>query len=148
MHTNLASNSAPAVLEAIASPALPLLAAAQALADQLVAVAQREYDDWDESDVDKFSGGGICHLIAEKLVGVFDRAGIEASYVWSCHEQHAYVACQLAEGVITLDVPHRLYKRGAGFTWTKLPNVVFSAADLAWYCVDANPAAYSAYIED
>lgn len=148
MQTNQVSNSAPAVREALVFPALPRLAAAQALADQLVAAAQREYDDWDESDVDTFAGGGICHLIADKLVGVLDQAGIEACSISSCHEQHVYVACQLAEGVITLDMPHWLYERGAGFTWAKLANVVFTTADLVWYCADANPNAYSAYIAD
>jgi hypothetical protein len=127
---------------------LPRLATAQALAGQLVAAAQCEYDDWDEADVDKYAGGGICHLIAERLVGILDQAGIEACSIASCHEQHVYVACQLAEGVITLDIPPGVYERGAGYSWSKLANVVLTANDLVWYCADANPAAYSAYIED
>jgi hypothetical protein len=125
----------------------PSLATAQLLAEQLAAAAQQEYDDWDETDVDTYAGGGICHLIAERLVGILDQAGIEACSVSSSHEQHVYVACQLAEGVVTLDVPHYLYERGAGFSWTKLPGVIFTANSLAWYTADTNPDAYLAYVE-
>jgi hypothetical protein len=127
---------------------VPTLAMAQALSSQLVAAAQTEYDEWDESDEDTYAGGGICHLIAEKLVSVLDAAGIEASTVSSAHEQHVYVACKLQEGVVTLDIPHGLYERGAAFTWSKIRGVQFEASDLAWYTADTDPQSYERYIED
>jgi hypothetical protein len=129
-------------------PALPSLAAARALAEQLVQAAQAEYDLWDEADVDTYGGGGICHLIAERLVQVLGCAGIEAASVDSCHEQHTFVACRLAEGVVTLDLPHRLYEIGAAYHWTKIAGVVFEPGCLVWDCIDPNPAAYARYVDD
>jgi hypothetical protein len=35
--------------------------------DELAAAAQQEYDDWIQDENDELNGGGICHLIAEKL---------------------------------------------------------------------------------
>lgn len=128
--------------------ALPSLLHAQNLAPSLVAAAQEEYDCWDESDVDTYGGGGICHLIAERLAQVLSGAGIEAASVDSCHEQHTYVACQLAEGVVILDIPHRLYEIGAGYGWTKIAGVVFDPGCLVWDCIDPNPAAYARYVDD
>lgn len=30
----------------------------------------------------------------------------------------------------TVDIPARVYERGSGYTWTKLPGVVFTPADI------------------
>jgi hypothetical protein len=126
---------------------LPSLSFAKTLSPKLVAAAQAEYDKWDESDEDTYAGGGICHLIAEELVKVLDEAGIEASSVSSTHEQHVYVACQLAEGVVTLDIPYCLYEVGALFTWTKIQGVQFDEHSLVWLKVDPDPEMYKRYIE-
>ncbi len=144
----LSNNATPTAAPAARRTCLPTLALAQALAPQLVAVAQLEYDKWDESDLDTYAGGGICHLIAEELVSVLDAAGIEASTVSSTHEQHVYVVCKLQEGVVTLDIPYGLYEHGAMFTWSKIHGVQFEPLDLAWYKVDRDPEGYERYIED
>lgn len=144
----LSNTAATAATPAARRNSLPTLAMAQALSSQLVAAAQTEYDEWDESDEDTYAGGGICHLIAEKLVSVLDAAGIEASTVSSAHEQHVYVACKLREGVVTLDIPHGLYELGSVFTWSKIHGVQFEASDLAWYTADKDPQSYERYLED
>lgn len=126
---------------------LKSLAHAQALSPLLLGAAQAEYDKWDESDEDTYAGGGICHLIAEEMVGVLDTAGIEASMVGSTHEQHVYVACKLATGVYTLDIPYSIYERGSMFTWWKIHGVKFDVSCLVWYRVDVDPEAYERYID-
>lgn len=59
-------------------PALKSIKDAQALGVQLISRAQVCYDEWDESDIDTYGGGGICHLIAEAMVDVLLEAGIDA----------------------------------------------------------------------
>lgn len=124
------------------------LAQAQSLTPELLAAAQRQYDAWDESDVDTYAGGGICHLIADDLAQVLSRKGIEASSVSSSHEQHVYVALQVAEGVYTLDIPWPVYERGGGYNWTKLPSVTFEPQHLVWSQVSEHPSAFESYCCD
>lgn len=131
-----------------ATSGLPTLAKAQGLAEALAAVAQDEYNQWDEADVDTYGGGGICHLIADRMAAVLSEAGIEASSVSSSHEQHTYVACQLAEGVFTLDIPYGLYEIGGGYSWTKIAGVAFTELSLVWYQVDPDPNKFAAYIDE
>lgn len=128
-------------------PRLQTLDQAKALTPLLLQVAQVEYDKWDESDEDTYAGGGICHLIAERLATVLDSAGIEASSVSSTFEQHVFVVCQLAAGVYTLDIPYSNYERGAGFHWVKIKGVQFDANCLDWFRVDSNPSAYLQYLD-
>jgi hypothetical protein len=137
-----------ATIKEAPSLGLASLASAQALTAELVRVAQDEYDQWDESDEDTYGGGGICHLIADRLVAVLDEVGVEAASVSSTHEQHVYVACQLAEGVFTLDVPYCLYEFGSMFQWTKIQNVRFTLDSLVWEPVSPDPETYAAYIAD
>jgi hypothetical protein len=120
---------------------------AKALAPALVQSAQACYDEWDESDVDTYAGGGICHLIADGLVDVLQAAGIDAQTTCSSFEQHVYVICQLAEGVYSLDIPHRLYEIGSMFTWSKIPDVTFDASSLDWFRVDTDPDRFEEYLE-
>jgi len=127
--------------------ALRALKDAQALAPQLVAAAQGQYDAWDEADDDTFAGGGICHLIADGLVSVLAAAAVEACAVSSMHEQHVYVVCQLQDGVYMLDIPYSLYEVGAGYSWQKLPDVKFTSDFLVWTRLDANPDAYEQYVD-
>lgn len=121
---------------------------AQALSCMLIVRAQACYDEWDESNVDEYGGGGICHLIADALVEVLLEAGIEAQSVSSNFEQHVYVVCCLAEGVYSLDIPYRLYEIGSMFSWTKIPDVEFDESSLEWFRLDANPRNYTQYVED
>lgn len=128
-------------------PALKSIKDAQALGAQLISRAQACYDEWDESDIDTYGGGGICHLIAEAMVDVLLEAGIEAQTTDSNFEQHTYVVCRLAEGVYSLDIPFSIYEKGAAYTWAKLPNVTFEVSDLEWTRLDRNPQRYWQYAE-
>lgn len=125
---NPITESPPKTLSEVQTQALPLTAAAQAV-----------YEAWDESDVDTYAGGGICHLIADAFCEVLSEADIQAASISSPHEQHVYVLLQTAQGVYSLDLPWYRYERGGGFSWTKLPDVVFSQDDLVWLLIDRNP---------
>ena len=114
---------------------------------RIVAAAQKEYDDWDEANVDEYAGGGICHFIAEKIVEELDAAGIEAESVSSNFEQHVYAVAKLKDGVYIVDLPYQAYERGGGFSWTKIPGVTFSADDVIVHRIDSDPKQFNQYTE-
>ena len=69
--------------------------------DELAAIAQKVYDEW-EQDEDGFSEshgeigyGGICHIIADKIVDYLNSAGFGSKYnfcsVSDMYVQHVYV---------------------------------------------------------
>lgn len=126
---------------------LPTLADAMALTPELAAAAQKVYDDWDEDNIDEYAGGGICHFIAEEMVSIFDNHDIEAASVSSSHEQHVYAVIKVEEGVYTVDISYGLYERGAGFSWTKIPNVVFAPDFVDFYRVSVDPNDFEEYTE-
>lgn len=119
-----------------------------ALAPNLVAAAQAQYDAWDEEDVDTYAGGGICHLIAERFCSVLDEAGIVCTTMSSTVEQHVYVVAQLPEGVYEVDLPWRHYEVGGGFSWKKLPGVQFGPEHLRFFRLDRNPENFEMYCEE
>lgn len=78
----------------------------KALFPQLIQAAQAEYDRWqpDEDGFDEELGeGGICHLIADALVDVLNKHGVEATSVSSYHEVHVYAVLRLEGGIFMLD---------------------------------------------
>ena len=129
------------------TPPLKHLSAVKALLHEMTKAAQQVYDKWDESDRDTYAGGGICHLIADDLVSILDKHGIEASSVASTHEQHVYVALKVEEGVYTLDLPWHIYEEGGGFSWTKIPDIEFEPRDFQFYKVTSDPDEFDKYIE-
>lgn len=124
------------------------LAQARACDRELVLRAQSVYDAWDESDLDTYAGGGICHFIADAFIEVLQAAGIEASTVCSAFEQHVFVVCRLADGVYSLDLPYSLYEVGSAYSWRKIPNVQFTTCDLQWERIDTDPNRFDLYLED
>lgn len=122
---------------------------------QLTAAAQSEYDTWhqDEDGMDEELGaGGICHLIADQFVSILSEEGFEATSTHSggVGENHVWVTAQIAEGVVTVDIPPGVYESGGGYTWRKLPDVVFSEGDIVVALLDRDPNRFAEYagIED
>ena len=101
--------------------------------------AQNVYDKWDESEVDTYAGGGICHIIADAICDVMSSIGVDATPVSCSYEQHVYVAAKFAEGVYTIDIPYHIYETGGGFSWKKLPDVEFDQRDIVFYRVSSDP---------
>lgn len=69
------------------SARLPGLQKLKSLLPKMVKAAQLEYDLWDESNTDEYAGGGICHMIAEKIADVLNTARIYAGTVSSSLKQ-------------------------------------------------------------
>lgn len=126
------------------------IAKVEALRSQMAACAQKVYDAW-EQDEDGFDeelgGGGICHLIADEIAALLGDVGVEVTTVSATHEVHVYCVAQVAQGIFEIDVPHRLYERGGGYTWTKLPDVQFGPEDIVIYCLDHRPENFHIYAE-
>lgn len=99
----------------------------------LVKFAQKIYDDWNEEDRDTYAGGGICHIIAEEIAGFLNDKGIETTTVSSNFEQHVYCVSKVKEGIYTVDIHWSWYETGGGFSWKKIPNVVFDGSEVEFY---------------
>jgi hypothetical protein len=130
--------------------ALPSSSAIRALAPQIAEAAQEVYDAWDQSDPDndELNGGGICHLIADKIVSILWGADIPCSSQTASDVQHVYVVAQCSDGVFEVDIPYRIYETGSMFTWTKRPGVVFGTEHVVVEKLDWNPARMNVYVED
>lgn len=116
------------------------------LRSQFAQAAQKVYDNWnqDNEDEDELNGGGICHLIADEITHViYDNSkgiGVEATTIQAaCGENHIWVATKLSETneydeteteVFHVDIPYSRYEEGGGYTWRKLPDVIFDEDDI------------------
>lgn len=127
----------------------------QALAPELAAAAQRIYDLWDASDEtygDEGLGvgfGGICHLIADDLAEIiYNKTGFAAVPQCSAYEQHVYVVVQADDGVYLVDIPYQYYERGGGFSWKKLPDVIFDASMVSIDHVATNPKEMREFVDE
>lgn len=125
---------------------LPSVNQAKSLMPKILAAAQKDYDSWDESEIDTYAGGGICHIIANSICGVLYEAGIECTPVSCDYEQHVYVAAKFEEGVYTIDIPYHIYEEGGGFSWKKLPDIVFEPGDVIFYKVTSDPDEFENYV--
>jgi len=120
--------------------------------DQMVIAAQKEYDNWvqDEHGYDSELGrGGICHLIADELINVLYNHHIQnCQTVCSTHEQHVYVVGKFTEGVYQIDIPYRVYETGGGYTWKKLPDIVFDRKHIGINRIDSDPNNFNQYTDE
>jgi hypothetical protein len=126
---------------------LPSVDDAKRLLPKILTRVQEAYDAWDEQDTDTYAGGGICHIIADKICDVLSTAGIDSSPVSCSHAQHVEVAAKFSEGVYTIDIPYHIYETGGGFSWNKKPDVKFEANHVTWYPVSGDPDDFDRYIE-
>ena len=127
---------------------LPSVEQAKAAIPQILQAAQRVYNDWDEEDRDTYAGGGICHIIADAVCDVLYSAGIECTPVSCDYEQHVYVAAKFEEGIYTIDIPYHIYETGGGFSWEKIPDVVFEKNDVVFYRASGDPSDWGNYINE
>lgn len=122
-----------------------------AIKAELAAAAQEVYNAWEqdeEGNDEEYGGGGICHDIADAMVGVLDRHGIEAHSVsQSIGDVHVYVIAKLADGVYSVDIPPGTYEIGSAYTWRKKKGVVFNQGDVDIDRIDADPEKIGDYVE-
>jgi hypothetical protein len=119
--------------------------------DDMVKVAQKQYDDWkqDQNGQDvEVGGGGICHLIADDLISVLYRHKIDnVQSVCSNYEQHVYIVGQFKEGIYEIDIPYNVYETGGGYSWKKIPDVEFNRNDIVINRLSSDPSEYNNYVE-
>ena len=117
---------------------------------KIIKVAQKEYDQWDESDIDTYANGGICHLIADEILNIvatLDNVNI-STYTYS-HIQHQVVVVGRAINMedeedsnytdkecFIIDIPYYCYETGGGFSWKKIPDVEFDETMIQLHEVD------------
>lgn len=121
------------------------------LLPEIAEAAQKIYDLWDQDEDgydEEHGSGGICHIIADQIVHIISAAGGDVYTVSDNFEVHVYAVAAFEEGVFTIDIPHRVYERGGGYTWTKLPGVTFTANDVVVNRIDSNPNNLPQYVED
>jgi hypothetical protein len=116
------------------------------LKPKMAQAAQRVYDEWDESDVDIYAGGGICHLISDAIVDLLSDNGIDAvSFSCSVGENHVMVACEVDDRTYIIDIPPHVYETGGGYSWQKIKGVEFRPNDIS---IDLAPENFDAYAEE
>ncbi len=120
--------------------------------DEMVKVAQEQYDGWQQDEHGEnieLGRGGICHLIADDLIGVLYKHKIDnVQSVCSSHEQHVYIVGQFKEGIYEIDIPYDIYETGGGFTWKKRPDVTFSREDIVIRRLSSDPSEYKDYVDE
>lgn len=122
-----------------------------ALRHQLACASQAVYDDWAQDDDgldDELGAGGICDRIADAMIGVLAQHGIAATIGGQDGDDHAWVIAKSEDGVVGVDIPYRLYERGAGYSWTRIPGVIFSEDDVEIMVIDPDPAKFPLYVGD
>jgi len=120
----------------------------KALMPRIIQVSQKEYDSWDEENIDEYASGGICHLIADAIANVFNDNGIDSFTISSDFEQHVYCVVRVREGIYQVDIHHSVYETGGGFSWNKIPDIIFEPSDITFYMIDHDPNNWSNYTEN
>ena len=102
------------------------------LKPQIANIVQIVYDKWDETNVDTYANGGICHLIADEINDFLYKHKIE-SYTHSLDYKQHVVTIAVDSNQKTcymIDVPESIYETGGGFKWKKISDVVFEPDDI------------------
>lgn len=122
--------------------------------DNIAKIAQQVYDNW-KQDEEGYSEdydvgyGGICHIIADKIVDyLYSQADLQSKHnfcsVSSNFEQHVYVIAwkeiepyeedefeeEKLYDLYSIDIPYYVYETGGGFNWKKIEGVQFSGSDV------------------
>ena len=116
---------------------------------KMLKAAQKEYDDWDQSDETygdwRVGHGGICHLIVDAMLDVLN--DFEATSLSLDSEVHVVGIVQLKEGIFEIDIPYSIYEKGGGYTWKKIPDVVFEKNDIVISKISGDPEDFKNYTE-
>ena len=120
------------------------------LRPQIAEGAQIIYNEWDEES-GELGGGGICDLIAESVATLINNSNpdwIAQTVLASVGEQHVFVIVGTPEGVYAVDIPPSVYESGAGFSWNKKPDIIFTPSDVDIDLVNKDPNSISEYIDE
>ncbi len=126
----------------------------QSILPDILKLAQEEYDKWEQDEegyAEGYGYGGICHLIAEQIANRISANGIICTTVSSDHEVHVYTVIRLPKssqnpGVYQIDIRPYIYESGGGYTWKKLPDVIFDESDIEVSRLSPDPRDFKEYI--
>lgn len=113
-----------------------LLSKLEKLKPELLKAAQRVYDAWelDEDGYDlEVGSGGICHLIADEICSVLYEHDVDCmTQSLDMGDVHVWTIAydEETEDALIVDIPPRVYETGGGYTWEKIPGVVFDTNDM------------------
>jgi hypothetical protein len=128
--------------------ASPLFKALWSCRHDMAKAAQEVYDQWKQDEDDELNGGGICHLIAEAISDVVSRATrYEATTInAACGENHVWCIAYSKKEAFDVDIPYHTYETGGGYTWQKIPDVVFDGDSISFSPNDPpGPEGYDNY---
>jgi hypothetical protein len=92
--------------------------------------AQEIYDTWDQDGdgIDAtYGSGGICDEISEAISVIVSSSigDIETMEGGQDGDDHAYLVVYNDKEAYEIDIPYHIYETGGGYSWKKIPDVVF-----------------------
>lgn len=114
---------------------------------ELAKAAQEVYDGWNQDKAEDLNGGGICHEIADAMVGVLHKHNVDAYQVSSNHEVHVYLVVKVEEGIFAVDIPYSIYETGGGYSWEKIEGVQFEPDDVVVDLLDHDSTNLKEYVD-
>lgn len=108
---------------------------------EVAQAAQKVYDSWeqDENGNDpELGSGGICDLVAYEISKLFSQLGYEVVDGGQLGYDHAYIYVHDNTKAFVVDIPPRVYERGGGYNWRKIPGITISPSDVIVYEVSLN----------
>lgn len=116
-----------------------LLSELESLKPLFAQQAQEVYDGWAQEDdgegnfVDPSLGaGGICDEIAREIENVIYEHinGVRCLEGGQDGDDHSYVVVTDGKELYDVDIPPSAYETGGGYSWKKIPDVIFSPKDV------------------
>jgi hypothetical protein len=81
------------------------------------------------------------------MAGHLNGNGFDVQSVTANDEVHVYLIGAFAEGVFAIDIHPSVYERGSGYSWTKIPDVKFTADHVGISRLDKDPKNMYIYVE-
>lgn len=109
-----------------------------ALRGQMAKEAQEIYNAWeqDSEGIDfEFGGGGICDQISNAIGGIIMQhiPGVEVTEAGQDGDDHSWVVVYNETEAYHVDIPPGVYERGGGYTWHKIPGIIFQPNHIEIY---------------
>jgi hypothetical protein len=121
----------------------------ESLRPEFARAAQKVYDEWQQDAqgyAEGYGAGGICHDIASAFVDVLGRHGIDGtSFNFTIGENHVTAVADIVGDAWRVDILPGVYEDGGGYTWRKLPDVVFDPSDIL---IESMGYPFREYVED
>lgn len=127
----------------------PSVTELEALRSDFCEAAQAVYDNWDqdvEGHCDEYAHGGICHDIAEAICDVLYKNEIGCTtFSPSIGDVHVWAVADIEGEAYRVDIIPYLYEQGGGYTWKKIPDIIFEDDDII---IESMGYPFSDYLED